>query len=105
MIRQRWIMAFVGLMMSCLILAQDPQLLEPLQDAAKQPPKQDQVAEMEKQIAEMQKKLAEMKAAAAKPAEATTETALSLPLDYTKQFRWRSIGPAKTRKLSLKYRF
>lgn len=89
MIRQRWIMACAGLLTTCLIIAQDTK-----QESAKQPPKQDQVAEMEKQIAEMQKKLAEMKAASTKAETAKQETALTLPIDYTKQFKWRSIGPA-----------
>lgn len=54
-----------------------------------QPPKKDEVAEIEKQIAEMQRKLAEMKATTAK-----SSATLALPEDYTKQFKWRSIGPA-----------
>ncbi|HQR42870.1 MAG TPA: PDZ domain-containing protein, partial [Gemmatales bacterium] len=85
--RQPWIAALAAVATSCLIIAQDP-------SPQAQPPKKDEVAEMEKQIAEMQKKLAEMKAAStAKPAT-MQETALTLPLDYTKQFKWRSIGPA-----------
>lgn len=89
MIRQRWIVACAGLMTSCLIVAQDTK-----QESAKQPPAQDRVVEMEKQIAEMQKKLAEMKAASKKAETAKQETALTLPTDYTRQFKWRSIGPA-----------
>lgn len=85
--RQTWLAALAGLLTACLIVAQDP---------ATQPPKQqEQVADLEKQIAEMQKKLAEMKASAAVPISTTKkDTALSLPEEWIKQFKWRSIGPA-----------
>lgn len=83
--RQPWIAACAALLTACLLIAQDP-------IASPQQAKQDEAKELEKQIAEMQKKLAEMKAASAKKAEPAS--ALSLPAEWTKQFNWRSIGPA-----------
>lgn len=58
------------------------------QEPAKEPPKDPQVADIEKQIAELQKKLADLKEAEKLAAGAT------LPESYVKQLAWRSIGPA-----------
>jgi len=81
-----WLVAVAILVTACLLVAQDP---------ATQPPKQQQeVVNLEKQIAEMQKKLAEMKAVSATTKAEKQPTALSLPEEWTKQFKWRSIGPA-----------
>ncbi|HQR06868.1 MAG TPA: PDZ domain-containing protein [Gemmatales bacterium] len=80
-----WLVAVAVLVTACLLIAQDP---------ATQPPKQQQeIVNLEKQIAEMQKKLSEMKAASTTNGEKQS-TALSLPEEWTKQFKWRSIGPA-----------
>ncbi|HQR44136.1 MAG TPA: hypothetical protein PLX97_15680, partial [Gemmatales bacterium] len=81
-----WLVTLTVLVTTCLIVAQDP---------ANQPPRQNQeVANLEKQIAEMQKKLADMKASEATAVSTKKDSALSLPEDYVKQFKWRSIGPA-----------
>jgi photosystem II stability/assembly factor-like uncharacterized protein len=80
--------AVLGLFATLLLAAQAPSIL-----AQEPPKKQDPVADLEKQIAEMQKKLADMKAAH-QPAKKVEQTALTLPEDWTKQFHWRSIGPA-----------
>ena len=83
---QLWLVAVAGLVTACLLVAQDP---------VAQPPKQQQeVVNLEKQIAEMQKKLAEMKAVSTTAKAEKQPTALALPEEWTKQFKWRSIGPA-----------
>lgn len=81
-----WLVAGAAFLTACLLIAQDP---------ATQPPKQQQeIVNLEKQIAEMQKKLSEMKAVSATTKAEKQPTAISLPEEWTKQFKWRSIGPA-----------
>jgi len=93
--RHPWITAAVAVAASLLLIVQAPSLsAQPPQDKKAQPPKSEQITDLEKQIASMQKKLEAMKAAQTTTAKKVSPTQLSLPEEWTKAFRWRSIGPA-----------
>ena len=91
--RHSWIAAAAAAFAALLLIVQAPSLSA--QDDKAQPPKKsEQITDLEKQIAEMQKKLEAMKSAQTTTAKKVSPTQLSLPEEWTKAFRWRSIGPA-----------
>jgi len=67
-------------------------LTSPQADA--QPPRAQQIADLEKQLADLNKKLDELKKAPAAAAPADSAKAATLPADWAKALTWRSIGPA-----------